>query len=78
MSAKAWLAAMVAGTALVVLVGARHDPAPVAPAPPAPETPWLTREEAAEIVAPDGSLGPLSAGVVIGGTPPLPAVRDRI
>ncbi len=46
MSGTAWLAAMVAGTALIILVGARHDTAPRPPAVPPlhPETPWLTRE----------------------------------
>jgi len=79
MSAKVWLVAMVAGTALVVLVGARHDSPPPAPEPVVePERPWLTPEAAREVIGADGGLGPLFTGVVLGGTPPLPAVRDRI
>jgi hypothetical protein len=80
MSGKAWLAAMVAGTALVVLVGARHDTAPPPEAAPRalPETPWLTREATDQVIAADGNLGPLFTGVVLGGTPPLAGVRARI
>lgn len=79
MSAKAWLGAMVAGSVLVLVMGARRDPAPPSPAPRLPlETPWLTPEAAAEIVAPGGGLGPLFAGVTLGGLAPSPAVSARI
>lgn len=79
MSAPIWLAAMVAGS-VVVLVAGRRDHAE--PRPPAPqvseETPWLTPEAAAEVIGPGGNLGPLFTGVILGGTPPLPEVRARI
>ncbi len=79
MSAPAWLAAMVAGTVVVLVAGRRPVPAPPPPArPSAVETPWLTPEAAAEVIRPDGTPGPLFTGILIGGTPPLPEVRARI
>ena len=79
MSAKAWLGAMVAGSVLVLVVGARRDPGPPPETPRPPlETPWLTQEAAAEIVAPGGGLGPLFAGVTLGGLAPSPTVRAHI
>jgi hypothetical protein len=79
MDGKVWLAAMVAGSMVVIAFGSRRAPA----AQPEPvraraETPWLTRELAAEVIGPGGNLGPLFTGVILGGTPPLPAVRARI
>lgn len=71
---------MVAGTALVMLVGARRS-APEQPVPlPArpPEEPWLSREAAAQLVGPDGRLGPLFADITLGGPAPSQAARDRI
>lgn len=75
------LCAMVAGTALVMLVGAR--PAPVArPASPPPRVaevePWLTPEAAAQIVGKNGKLGPLFGDVELGGPAPSVEVRERI
>jgi hypothetical protein len=79
MSAKVWLAAMVAGSVVVIVAGSRERPDPLPPQPRmSPESPWLSREAAAEIVGPGGSLGPLFAGVTLGGSAPLPAVRERI
>lgn len=79
MSAPIWLAAMVAGTVTVLGAGRRPEPDP---APPAPhvvqEVPWLTPEAAGEVIGPHGNLGPLFAGVILGGTPPLPELRARI
>ncbi|HEY5926325.1 MAG TPA: hypothetical protein VIV11_31785, partial [Kofleriaceae bacterium] len=70
---------MVAGTALVMIAGARQDQAHEVAAPqPVRETPWLTPEAAAQIVGPGGSLGPLFEGVKLGGTPPSAEVRARI
>lgn len=79
MSVKIWLGAMLAGTALVVLAGARPDvePMPEAPYRP-PEAPWLTREAAAQVIGPGGGLGPLFQDVELGGPAPLPRVRARI
>lgn len=73
------LCAMVAGTALVMLVGARHDPSPK-PAAPArlEEEPWLSKEAAAQIIGADGKLGPLFAGVELGGPAPSIETRERI
>jgi len=73
------LCAMIAGSALVVFAVSR--PEPPAPAPviePPHEAPWLTREAAAQVIADDGTLGPLFAGVELGGPPPSAAVRARI
>jgi hypothetical protein len=79
MSAQVWLGAMVAGSVLVIVAGSRTEPAPEPVPPRLPlEAPWLTREAAAEIIGPGGSLGSLFDGVTLGGTPPLPAVRARI
>lgn len=80
MSAKGMLVAMVAGTALVMLVGARHS-APERPVPsPArsPETPWLSREAAAQLVGPGILPGPLFAEMTLGGPAPSQAARDRV
>lgn len=79
MSARAWLAAMVVGTALVLAAGARRAPDPEPPAPRRPlESPWLTPQAAAEITGPGGSLGPLFEGVELGGPAPPAATRARI
>jgi hypothetical protein len=42
------------------------------------ERPWLTREAAAQIVGPEGGLGPIFSDVALGGPAPAPAVRARI
>jgi hypothetical protein len=77
MSAKIMLGLMVAGTALVMSLGARHEPAAHAPPPVHDEVPWLTKEAAAQIVAPGGAPGPLFDGVHLG--LPVPAEEaDRI
>lgn len=79
MSAPVWLAAMIAGTVVVLAAGRRPDPAPPPPArPPAVESPWLTPEASAQVIGSNGAPGPLFTGVLIGGTPPLPEVRARI
>jgi hypothetical protein len=74
------LVTMLAGTAFVMLVGARHagpySPAPLPTRPP--EQPWLSREAAAQLVGTNGRLGPLFADVRLGGPAPSPAVRERI
>jgi hypothetical protein len=53
-------------------------PAPAVPNPSWPEVPWLTAEAAAQVVGTDDGLGPLFAGVELGGPPPPPDIRDRI
>jgi hypothetical protein len=66
MSAKGMLVAMLAGTVLVMLVGARRS-APEQPVPPPawpPETPWLSREAAAQLVGPGGRPGRLFADMI--------------
>jgi hypothetical protein len=79
MSAKGMLVAMVAGTALVMLAGARSsEPARAPELKAAPEVQWLSREAAAQIVGPSGELGPLFADVVLGGPAPSRAARARI
>nr|MBA3454460.1 hypothetical protein [Deltaproteobacteria bacterium] len=71
---------MICGTVLVMVVGAR-DARPVRPTPvPARwvEAPWLTREASAQLIGPGGTLGPLFAGVILGGSAPPAAIRERI
>ena len=72
--------AIVATAALAVLLGARQSkPAQAPPAAPAArERPWLTPEAAAQIIGPGGSLGPLFAGVELGGPAPSPAVSSAL
>ncbi len=79
-SAKAMLCAMIAGTGLCLLVAARQsEPVREPHVQPRPhERPWLTHQADAQIVGPNGTLGPLFDGVVLGGSTPLPEVRARI
>jgi hypothetical protein len=73
------LGAMVAGTALVIWAGARGaEPKVEVEHKRSPETPWLTREAAAQIVTSGGGLGPLFDGVELGGAAPSPEIRERI
>ena len=74
------LCAMVAGTPLVILLGARSEPVREEPAPPPihHERPWLAPEAAAEIIADGGAPGPLFDGIELGGPAPPPEVRARI
>jgi hypothetical protein len=66
------LGAMLAGTVLVVFLGARRDPSPPPPPPVLhDEVPWLSKEAAAQIVDPNGSPGPLFAHLHLG--LPVPA-----
>lgn len=55
------LVAMVAGTALVMVLGRRSETThrPQAPKPPPPEQPWLSADATAQIVSADGLPGPL-------------------
>ena len=71
---------MIAGSVAVMLVVPRRPEPPAKPAPVARslERPWLTREAAAQIVGPAGSLGPLFSDVELGGPAPAPVVRTRI
>ena len=70
---------MVAGTAVVMFAGARGSPPNrgMQTTTRSPEQPWLTHEAAAQIIASDGSLGPLFAGVELGAPVPA-AARARI
>ena len=80
MGARLLLAAMLVGTPTVMVLGARDD-APAAPAQIAPtytEKPWLSREATAQLIAPGGMLGPLFAGVILGGSEPPAPIRERI
>ena len=80
MSAKRLVAIMVVGSAVVLLAGSRRHPPAKRPAPPPAEheRAWLSREAAAQVVWPGGQLGPLFAGVDLGGPPPTAEVRARI
>jgi hypothetical protein len=73
------IGAMVAGTAIVVVVARRpeHVREPARHERPV-EAPWLTREAAAQVIGPDGGLGPLFDGLELGGLPPTASTRARI
>jgi len=73
-----WL--IIAGSVLGMVVAAR-TPDPIAPAPVVvkrTERPWLTREAKTQLLGPDGTPGPLFAGVTLGGSPPSAEARARI
>lgn len=79
MSAQVWLGGMIVGSVLVIGLGSRGDSADPPPAPRvSTEAPWLTPQAAAEIIGPDGTLGPLFQGVTLGGLAPSPEVRANI
>lgn len=70
---------MVTASVLAVAWGARDREKPRPPAPTrAAEVPWLSKEAAAQIVGPEGTLGPLFANVMLGGLAPSPEERARI
>jgi hypothetical protein len=79
-SAKILLGTMVAASVAAVAWGARDRPtaegADVVAHPP--ERPWLAKEAAAQIVGPDGTLGPLFADLMLGGLAPSAEARARI
>lgn len=79
MGAKILLGMMVAASVFAVVRGSRDrsKPKPVARTP-APETPWLSKDAAAQIVGEDGTPGPLFANLVLGGLAPSAEERARI
>jgi hypothetical protein len=79
-AAKALLATMLGGTVLVMVLGARDAESVLRTAEPVKptEAPWLTREAAAQLIGPGGTLGPLFAGVILGGAAPSAPIRERI
>ncbi len=80
MGARLLLAAMLLGAPAVMVLGARDDaPAPAPQMTPTyTEKPWLSREATAQLIAPGGMLGPLFAGVIVGGAEPPAPIRERI
>ncbi|HEX7700816.1 MAG TPA: hypothetical protein VF403_08845 [Kofleriaceae bacterium] len=72
-----WL--VIAESVLGMVVAAR-TPDPIARAPVVKKTerPWLTHEAKSQLVGPDGTPGPLFAGVTLGGSPPSAEARARI
>jgi hypothetical protein len=80
MSARSILGAMIVGSVAIMFVAARRPerPAPAPVAPRAHERPWLSHEAAAQVIGPGGTLGPLFAGVSLGGPSPDAATRARI
>lgn len=77
---KALMAGLVVGTGLFVLVAATWQPPDPEPAPTIvhDEPAWLTKDAAARILGPNGTLGPLFEGATLGGSAPSPATRARI
>jgi len=72
------MCALVAAAVLVLLLGLRRAEPPRAAAIAKPaEKPWLSRDAAAQIIAPGGGLGPLFADVELG-RPVPPDARARI
>ncbi|MBL0220323.1 MAG: hypothetical protein IPQ07_41445 [Myxococcales bacterium] len=78
MSVKVWLGGMVVASVLVIATSSRRAPAARAIVQPPPESPWLSREAAAQIFGPEGRMGPLFESAWIGAPAPSPAVRSRI
>ncbi|MEO6772461.1 MAG: hypothetical protein ABI467_05490 [Kofleriaceae bacterium] len=70
---------MIVGSVAMMFVAARErdKPAPRVHVR-APERPWLSREAADQIVGAGGTIGPLFAGIELGGSAPTPADRARI
>ena len=80
MNIRFGLGVLIATSVLGMVVAAR-TPDPIAPAPVAKkkaERPWPTREAENQLVAPDGTPGPLFAGAMLGGSPPSADVRAKI
>jgi hypothetical protein len=77
-SAKAWIGAMLVGTAIVVAVGARDDKPAPPPDKPREQAPWLSNEDAAQVVTADGEPGPLFVGAALGAPAPAEPIRQRI
>jgi hypothetical protein len=74
------LGAMVVVSVAAVAWGSRERPhaeSAVMKASP-PETPWLSKEAAAQIVGAEGALGPLFHDLTLGGMAPSPEARARI
>ena len=80
MSARVLTAGLIVGTGIFVLVAATwQHPEPVAePAVEYQQPQWLSKEAAAQIFGPDGTLGPVFEGAALGASPPLPETRARI
>ncbi len=74
------LGVMVATSVAALAIAPRRPDPPAKPAfvARALERPWLTREAAAQIVGPDGGLGPIFAGAELAGPAPAPAIRARV
>ena len=79
MSAKGVLVAVLAAEVVFLVFGPHrpHAAPPAARARP-PEAPWLSHDAAAQIVGEGGTLGPLFAGVTLGGPAPSPEVAAQI
>ncbi len=63
---------------LAASVPRSHRHAPVARRAHATERPWLTRDAQDELIGANGTLGPLFAGVTLGGPPPSAEQRAAI
>jgi len=71
---------MAACAALVVaiVVTPRPEAAPEPARVKLPEKPWLSREAAAQLIRDDGGLGPVFAGITVGGSAPSAEARARV
>jgi hypothetical protein len=66
------------GLWFVLIAACTPDPVANPPAVKQTERPWLTLEATNQLVRPDGTPGPLFAGVTLGGLPPSAEARARI
>lgn len=73
------LGLVIAGSVATMFIATREHakPAPAAK-PRVAERPWLSHEDAAQLVEDDGALGPLFAGLELGGPPPTPDQRAKV
>lgn len=80
MRVNATLGLVIAGSVATMVYAARErdKPAPKKPPPRVAERPWLSHEDAAQVVAEDGALGPLFEGITIGGSGPTPEQRAKV
>jgi hypothetical protein len=74
------LGLVIASSVATMFIAARErdKPAPPKPARHVVERPWLSHEDAAQLVDEDGALGPLFDGIDVGGRAPTPEQRAKV
>ena len=74
------LGLVIASSVATMFIAARERDVPARPKPAhhVVERPWLSHEDAAQLVDEDGALGPLFAGIDLGGRAPTPEQRAKV